>query len=147
MRPSLRLPFMLLAIMVVFSLAVSSYGQKPATDAEATAAIANGQTGFNNPVVPFNTNQIQSIQLTVGSNTVFDATTGAVEGAGSGQAGINTAAGKAQSGNDDDLVNGDVRHTPLGGTIDGLDTLATFGGAFAAQAGPSQGNVFKFTMV
>src|SRR6476469_3968379 len=60
MRPSLRLPFMLLAIMVVFSLAVSSYGHKPATDAEATAAIANGQTGFNNPVVPFNTNQIQS---------------------------------------------------------------------------------------
>jgi hypothetical protein len=126
---------MLAAIMVVFSLAVSSFGQKPATDAEATAAIANGQAGFNNPVVPFNTNKISSIQLTVGPSTVFDATTGAVEGAGSGQAGVNTAAGRAQTGNDDNLVNGEVRHTPLGGTIDGLDTIATFGGAFAAQAG------------
>jgi hypothetical protein len=147
MRPSLRLPFMLAALMVVFSLVVSSYGQKPATDAEATAAIANGLAGFNNPVVPFDTSQLPSIQLTVGSNTVFDATTGAVEGAGSGNASVNTAAGRAQTGNDDDLVNGEVRHTPPGGTIDGLDTLATFGGAFAAQAGPSRGNVFKFTMV
>jgi hypothetical protein len=51
MRPSLRLPFMLPALMIVFCVAVSSYGQKPATDAEATAAIANGQAGFNNPVV------------------------------------------------------------------------------------------------
>src|SRR6476661_7237886 len=104
MRPSLRLPFMLLALMVVFSFAISSYGQKPATDTEATAAIANGQAGFNNPVVPFNTKQIPSIQFTVGPSTVFDATTGAVEGAGSGQASINTAAGRSQTGNDDDLV-------------------------------------------
>jgi hypothetical protein len=37
--------------------------------------------------------------------------------------------------------------SPIGGVIPGLDTLPTFAGAFAGQAGPSQGSVFPFIMV
>jgi hypothetical protein len=37
--------------------------------------------------------------------------------------------------------------SPIGGVIPGLDTVPTFAGAFAAQAGPSLGGVFPFIMV
>ncbi len=37
--------------------------------------------------------------------------------------------------------------SPIGGVITGLDTVPTFAGAFAAQAGPSLGVVFPFIMV
>ncbi|MGC2694740.1 MAG: hypothetical protein WA738_03035, partial [Candidatus Angelobacter sp.] len=147
MRPSLRFSFLSLALLVAFALTVSSYGQKPSTDPEASAAVSNGQAGLTAPVTPINVNQTQPGQITIGSDTVFDAVTGAVVGAGGGSASINTAAGRSQTGNDDNLVNGEVRHTPTGGTIDGLDTVATFDGAFAAQAGPSQGNIFRFTFM
>jgi hypothetical protein len=41
-----------------------------------------------------------------------------------------------------------ISHTsPVGGVISGLDTIPTFAGAFAAQAGPSIGTVFPFTIV
>jgi hypothetical protein len=36
---------------------------------------------------------------------------------------------------------------PIGGVIPGLDTVPTFAGAFAAQAGPSLGTVYPFIMV
>src|SRR3954452_10771335 len=109
MRFPLRFSSMFAAIMVV-GLAVSGYAQKPATDAAAAAAIANSQAGFGSPVKPIDVNKTQPNQFTVSSDTVFDAVTGAiVSGAGaSGQSNINTAAGRAQTGNDDDLVNGEV---------------------------------------
>jgi hypothetical protein len=147
MRFPLRFSFMLAAIMLVFALAVSGYAQKTGTEAEAAAAIANGQAGLSTPLSPINIRQAQPGQLTIGSDTVFDAVTGAViSGGGAGQSSARTQA-TPQAGNDDDLVNGPVRHTPPGGTIDGLDTVATFDGAFAAQAGPDTGNVFRFTMM
>jgi hypothetical protein len=131
-------------LAVLLALAVNGFGQT--NDPEASAALASGQADFTMSKPPVNVNQAP-IQLTVGSGTVFDAETGAVVGGPSGQSSINTSAGTAQTGNDDNLVNGEVRHTPLGGTIDGLDTLATFDGAFAAQAGPSAGRVFRFSMI
>jgi len=78
---------------------------------------------------------------------VFDATTGLLLGQESVGTGANSAGRSAAESDDAEEVGGDVRHTPLGGTIDGLDTVATFDGAFAAQAGPSQGRVFRFTMM
>src|ERR1051326_3152446 len=148
MRFPLRVFSLLLAFMLVFGLAVTGNAQKPATDAEAAAAVAGGQADFSNPTSPVNVSKTAPNQLTVSSDTVFDAVTGAVVSGGglSGNSNVNTAAGRA-TGNDDTLVMGEVRQTPLGGTIDGLDTIVTFGGAFAAEAGPSTGNVFKFTMV
>jgi hypothetical protein len=61
---------------------------------------------------------------------------------------VNTAAGIG-GGNDDQLVMGFVRPTPKGGNLPGLDTLATFDGAFFAQAGPSSTGtrIFRFTMM
>jgi hypothetical protein len=147
MRPSPRFTFLALSLALVLSFATYSFGQQPKPDPEAAAAVARGQAGYNFSVKPVNVNQMQSIQLTVGSGTVFDAVTGAVVGAAAGQSNASTNSRRSNDGNDDDLVNGDVRHTPKGGTIDGLDTLATFDGAFAGQAGPDQGNVFKFTMM
>ncbi len=148
MRPSPKFTLLVFSFMLVFGLATLSFAQQPKPDPAAAAAVANGQGGYNFTVKPVNVNQVQPIQLTVGSSTVFDAVTGAVVGAGNGQSSASAnSARRSNDGNDDDLVNGDVRRTPKGGTIDGLDTLATFDGAFAAQAGPDQGNVFKFTMM
>ncbi|HZU34137.1 MAG TPA: hypothetical protein VFB79_23715, partial [Candidatus Angelobacter sp.] len=144
MSPS---PKLLFFAVLFFAFTLSSFAQKPSTDPEAAAAIVNGQAGLSSNVTPVNVQQTQPGQLTIGSDTVFDAVTGGIVGGVRNNASVNTAAGRSQAGNDDDLVNGDVRHTPPGGTIDGLDTVATFGGAFAAQAGPSQGQVFKFTMM
>ncbi len=149
MRSSPKFTLFVFSFVLVFGLATRSFAQQPKPDPAAAAAVVNGQAGYNFTVKPVNVNQVQPIQLTVGSGTVFDAVTGAVVGASSGQssASANSSRRSNSDGNDDDLVNGDVRHTPKGGTIDGLDTVATFGGAFAAQAGPDQGNVFKFTMM
>src|SRR5215467_7828004 len=146
MRPSPRFTF-LPAALVVLALTLGASAQKPAADPEASTAVVNGQAGLSMNVTPFNVNNAQLGQLTISSSTVFDAETGAVVGTSSGQGSINTAAGRSQAGNDDNLVNGNVRHTPPGGTIDGLDTVATFDGSFAAQAGPSTGQQFKFTMM
>ena len=144
MKPSPRF-ILMFALLAVFGLTISGYGQGTAADPEAAAAISNGQAGFVGPVLPVSVNQTQAGQLTITSSTVFDAVTGAVVGAGgSGQSSTRSA---PVAGNDDNLVNGEVRHTPLGGTIDGLDTIATFDGAFAAGAGPSTGNLFRFSMI
>ncbi|HEU4414580.1 MAG TPA: hypothetical protein VFT65_07325 [Candidatus Angelobacter sp.] len=146
MKPSPRFTLMF-ALLVVFGLTISGYGQGAAADPEAAAAISNGQAGFVGPVLPVDVRQTQPGQLTISSSTVFDAVTGAVVGAGGGQGSARTNTPAAQAGNDDSLVNGEVRHTPLGGTIDGLDTIATFDGAFAAGAGPSTGKLFRFSMI
>src|SRR4029077_19527940 len=142
MRPSPRFPFLFAAMIVILGLAVSGYGQQQSGDREAYAAVANGQAGYDFRVTPVDVN---SAPGQIGSSTIIDLTTGAVLNAG-GNSGLNTAAGIG-GGNDDNLVDGDIRHTPPGGTIDGLDTLATFNGAFNAQAGPSQGRDFLFTMM
>jgi hypothetical protein len=123
-------------------LTAASYAQT--NDPEAVAAIARSQPAFT-AQTPSDVTLAQPGQMTVSSSTILDFATGGVVGASAGT--INTNAGRHDDGNDDDLVNGNVRHTPKGGNIDGLDTVATFGGSFAAQAGPSQGQVFKFTMV
>jgi hypothetical protein len=87
----------------------------------------------------------QPPQIDVTPNMVFDATTGALlgpDGAGPNDANFDGAAAGHDNGSFDD-----GRHTPTEGTIDGLDSVATFDGAFAAQAGPSKGKVFRFTMM
>jgi hypothetical protein len=40
-----------------------------------------------------------------------------------------------------------TKSSPIGGVITGLDTVPTFAGAFAGQAGPSSGTVFPFIMI
>jgi hypothetical protein len=58
-------------------------------------------------------------------------------------AGTNAGANSAAASSRD---TGGVPHAP-GGNIPGLATLPTFAGAFAAQGGPSAGNVFACIMI
>jgi hypothetical protein len=146
MRPFPRFAILVLSFMLMCGFATSSFGQKP-NDPEAAAAVGSGKAGYSR-VTPVLVDRSQPIQLTISSGMVFDAETGAVEGsAGFGGAGTGGSGGSSREGNDGDEDFDHVRHTPKGGTIDGLDTIATFDGAFAAQAGPSQGRVFRFSMI
>jgi len=84
------------------------------------------------------------------SSVVLDADTGAVVGGASSF----TATGSASPVNVNPLcqpTNDDRLQTnnplPNQSNIDGLITLATFDGAFTAQAGPSAGRDFRFTMI
>ncbi|HET9184456.1 MAG TPA: hypothetical protein VFP59_20225 [Candidatus Angelobacter sp.] len=138
MRPS-RPPFLFLfAFVAACALATAGFGQTPADAATARAAIANGQPdmGDRGPV------DAQHVAVFSIGSVVLDADTGKVVG-GSDFASFKPA---ARSGNDDDLkIDGDVR--PNVSTIDQLDTIATFSGAFVAQAGPDTDADFHFTMV
>lgn len=78
------------------------------------------------------------------NSLVFDAGTGALISGGAGTASI-TSNVHATPGNDDRFDIDERR--PNQPTIDGLNTLATFDGAFVAQAGPSAGEDFRFTMI
>jgi hypothetical protein len=127
---SIATPSTTICFLVLLGLSTMSFGQ--ATDPAAAAALASGGAGYTR-ATPIPVNRSQPVQLTVGSGIVFNATTGAVEGTGgSGQGGPGPGNNAAASG---------------GGTIDGLNTVATFDGAFAAQAGPSNGRLFRFTMM
>src|SRR2546430_6000271 len=110
MRPSPKFTPLVFSFMLVFGLATLSFAQQPKPDPAAAAAVAHGQAGYNFTVKPVNVNQVQPIQLTVDSSTVFDAVTGAVVGAGNGRgsASANSSRRPNNDGNDDDLVNGDV---------------------------------------
>jgi hypothetical protein len=55
------------------------------------------------------------------------------------------AASQARAANREENFAG--RNSPGGGTIDGINTVPTFVGAFAAQSGPSQGQIFPFIMM
>lgn len=76
----------------------------------------------------------------------FDAATGALISGGFGTASItaNTHA-SGPLGNDDRFRVEDSRANLS--TMDGVNTLATFSRAFTAQAGPSAGQDFRFTMI
>src|SRR5947209_2630055 len=99
-------------------LSLSAIGLGQVNDREATAALAGGAAGYAR-TSPVNVGPFQPAQLVLGSGTVLDATTGGVVGnTGSTQSNVHS-------------------NTSAAGTIDGLDTLTTFDGAFAGQAGPS----------
>jgi hypothetical protein len=131
-------------------LATNSFGQSqaPATDPEAAAALSSANAGYSR-VAPIAVDMSQPIQLTLGSSVVLDAETGAVVGAASGQGNANSngISSAAREGNDGDEVFPDTR--PNLPTIAGLDTVATFDGAFFAQAGPNSTGLrlFRFTMM
>jgi hypothetical protein len=129
----------------VLGFATSSFAQD---DAQAKAAIASGGAGYGHRD-PGTVTPGQAVTLTVGSGTVFDAATGAVVGSQGpqGPSGPSGKAGAAAEGNDGDEDFDDT--IPNRPTIAGLDTVATFDGAFFAQAGPNSTGLrlFRFTMV
>ncbi len=140
MRPSPRFTFLYLALVFVFAVTATSYAQQ-GDNAVARAAIASGTADLGSTRAPIDAGSVQTGSL---SSLTFDSETGAVIG------GFNLslkagASSTSQNGNDDNF---DIDHRrPNKSTIDALDTIATFSGAFVAQAGPSAGGDFRFTMM
>jgi hypothetical protein len=141
MRPS---RFTLLSLVLIFAIAftAASYAQTPADAAVAKAAVQNGSpdAGARPPV------DAQHVAVYSIGSVVFDADTGSVVGA-TNFANFNAsvdASAASQGGNDDHFVITNQR--PNTSTIDQLDTIATFSGAFVAQAGPDTDDDFRFTM-
>jgi len=142
MRPSPRFTSLLSALIFVFVLSAGSYAQTPGDAALAKAAIASGSpdAGALDPV------RAASLQGGSLSSIVLDADTGAVVSGGFNLSmNANSNSSTSQGGNDD-RFDTDCRR-PNQSTVDGLNTIATFSGAFVAQAGPSAGRDFRFTMV
>lgn len=138
---TVRSRFSLLTLSA-FLLAVCApvLAQQAGGDPEAATAIrsAVADMGDRAPV------PVTGVVLGSAGNVIFDAATGAVIG-GSGNASVNSAAQFKQFGNDDNfpMANRQPNHS----NIDGLNTVATFDGAFVAQAGPSARRDFRFTML
>src|SRR5258708_26504004 len=144
MKISQRFLVCVVAMLLVAVFATSSFGQQ--ADPEARAGVAAGAAGYAR-VQPRAIDPSQPIQLSISSSMVFDAVTGELIDGASGLGASNNSSrsvGSPSGARGGSENSNNARRTPLGGTIDGLDTLATFDGAFAAQAGPSLGNVFRF---
>lgn len=142
-------------ILFLLGLSAVSFGQsqQPADDG-AAAVLAAGSTGYVR-MAPSAIDRSQPAQLQpVNSSTIlvfpanaatsqaiFDADNLATNsGAGNGTSSNNGGAQSGSQGRDGDLP-GDSA------TIDGLDSIPTFSGAFINQAGPSLGKFFPFTFV
>jgi hypothetical protein len=145
MRPSRRNSAQFVVLVFMLAFTVACYAQSTGDNALAHSAIANAQAGLSSDIGPVNVNSGYPGMLTIGSNVVLDANTGAVVSGLSGSAGLSNNSVPIGGGNDDNFPAPDKR--PNVSTIDGLTTIATFSGAFVAQAGPSAGRDFRFTMV
>jgi hypothetical protein len=106
---------------LLLGLSALVFSQK--NDPEATAALATASPDFA-PKAPISLKGFHGVR-TVAPGTVFDATTGAVLGNGSGGNGPNNNSAVT------------ISTTPI----------ASFDGAFTAQGGPNAGGVFPFTML
>lgn len=139
MTRSTRFAWAFVALLFVFTLTSTSNAQQADDNAVAHAAIAGGKADLGATRAPI---KASSVQDGSPSSLTFDAGTGAV--LGGFQKGLNSAASSLLSTNDRFNVSSPM---PNGSTIDGLITVSTFSGAFVAQAGPSAGRDFRFTML
>jgi len=126
-----------LCCLLLLSLSTIGLGQ----DVKAPLTGVIPDMGSRGPV---DATRVATVSL---SSVVFDADTGAVVGSTS-SANFNpnvNASATAQSGNDDHF---DIDHRRANvSPIDQVDSIATFDGAFVAQAGPDTDNDFRFTMM
>jgi hypothetical protein len=115
-------------------------GASSAQTAGSAASVPSGPAGYvRMPAVP-----VASVQTpSAAPLLVFPA--GAATSRGSVSVDAN-AAGSGPGHNAPATAAGSTS-SPIGGVITGLDTVPTFAGAFAGQAGPSLGVVFPFVMV
>jgi hypothetical protein len=140
MRPSVRFSLLFLVILTLGFTA--AYAQQPGDEAAARAAIAGGRADMGDRGVV----DAQHVSIFSIGSVTLDADTGKVVG-GNNFANFNgkvKASAAALAGNDDKFDIDDPR--PNVSTIDQLDTIATFSGAFVAQAGPDTDEDFRFTM-
>jgi hypothetical protein len=142
MRPSLRFTFLSVVVISMLAFTTAGYAQA-GDDAIARSAIANGSPDMGSRGVV----DAQHVSVFSIGSVLLDADTGKVVG-GSNFAGFNPnvkASAAALPGSDDRFDIDDPR--PNVSPIDQLDTIATFDGAFVAQAGPDVDNDFRFTML
>lgn len=135
-----RLTLLSVALVFAFAVAVPSQAQD---DAVARAAIANGTADLGSPRSPINAGSVQTGPL---NSVTFDADTGAVIGGFNAGLNASTSASVPIGGGNDDHFDIGARR-PNTSNIDGLITVATFDGAFVAQAGPQAGEDFRFSML
>src|ERR1041385_53945 len=141
MRPSVR--FSLLFLVILTLTFTAAYAQTPGDEVAARAAISGGRPDMGDRGVV----DAQHVPVFSIGSVTLDADTGKVVG-GNNFASFNGKAkpsAAALAGNDDKFDIDDPR--PNVSTIDQLDTIATFSGAFVAQAGPDTDDDFRFTMV
>jgi len=119
--------------LIVSGLAVSLFGVSAAF--AQSAAVSIGSPGYVN-AEPVNADQINP-NLTVPGFTLSMPPSG-----NSNDIFLTPTYGRTTPG-----VPSFFHFDNEGNTIPGLSTISTFGGAFAAEAGPSQGQVYKYTMV
>lgn len=131
--------FTILCVLLL-ALCALGFAQDP-----SAASIINGATPDYGAKTPVNVTTPGGFPV-ASSSLVIDENGAVVSGAPQGNAGVNNQAG-VQTGNDDNLVNGPKR--PNNPTIAGLNTVATFDGAFSAQAGPSSTTtrLFRWSMI
>ena len=121
------------------SLTVFSYAQ---VGGLAAAGAPNADPSFAQ-IAPVD---VGSVATGSAGSLTFDAVTGAIISGASGTASITAnSTASAQAGNDDFFFV--FNPLPDKSNVDGLNGIATFDGSFAAQAGPSQGQQFRFTML
>ncbi|HEY2234216.1 MAG TPA: hypothetical protein VGK01_12160 [Candidatus Angelobacter sp.] len=142
MRPSVRFSLLFLVLILTFAFTAAN-AQQAGDDAIARAAIAGGRADMGDRGVV----DAQHVSVFSIGSVLLDADTGKVVG-GNNFASFNRNAkvsAAALAGNDDKFDIDDPR--PNVSTIDQIDSIATFSGAFVAQAGPDTDDDFRFTMV
>lgn len=128
-------------LCVLFSSAATlSFGQAKGL-AAAGAPAATPDFAQRSPV------KVESVPAAYSlSGLIFDAGTGAVVNGTAGNAALNqNIRSGARASVSSSLAADDA--LPNLSSIDGVDSLATFERAFVAQAGPSAGRDFRFTMI
>jgi hypothetical protein len=127
----------------MFAFTVGVYAQTSGDSAIARSSVASGQADF--PAhSPIDVSSGYPGMLTISSSVVLDEN-GAIVSGPTGNAGLSGSSVRIGGGNDDHFDIDDRR--PNRPQIDGVISLATFDGAFTAQAGPSAGRDFRFTMM
>lgn len=136
----MRVNARVLVLCVICSISVPSFGQ--AVGLVTTAAPAANPSYAEKPPV-----NISTLPAAYSPNALtLNAVTGAVVSGGSGTATITANTKSAtEPGPTGSFDVSDTRANVA--TIDGLNTLATFDGAFVGEAGPFANEDFRFTMI
>jgi hypothetical protein len=128
-----------LVCLLLLSVCTTSFSQ--ASDGSLAASTVQSAVPNMSSLAPVDAQHVSNLSP---SSAVLDANTGAVIGATSFLGFHPNANANAQIGKDDNF---NINHPqPDLPTIDQLDTIATFDGAFVAQAGSDTDNDFRFTM-
>src|SRR6478609_6813668 len=104
MRPSRRSSLLVVVLVFMLVFAAACYAQASDDNAVAHSAIANGQASLSSNIGPVNVQSGYPGMLTIGSNVVLDADTGAVVSGLSGNAGLSSKSVPIGGGNDDNFA-------------------------------------------